>query len=73
LVVEQFAQGLEGEVLLFGLGDLGEELVGEDGDVGTGDAGGGEDVDDLGGDDRAVDELGDGGVALGAAAPAAAL
>ena len=71
LVVEEFAQELEGEVLLGQVADLGEEAVGEDGDVGFFQTGGGEDVDDAFGGDGLVDELADGVVEALVALPAA--
>jgi len=53
LVIQQLAQDLQREVALGHGGDLGEELFGEDGDIGFFESGGGEDVDDLIGSNRA--------------------
>lgn len=43
-VLEEALEGFDGEVLVGEVTDFGEELVGEEGDVGTFETGGGEDV-----------------------------
>jgi hypothetical protein len=64
LALQQLLQQLDGEVALRHAAHLGQELVGEDRDVGLLEAGGGEDVDDLVGHHRLGDDLADGVVQL---------
>ena len=63
--VDQLAQGFERQILLFRRSDFGEELVGQNGDVGALDAGGFHDVHDLRRDDGAADNLLNRELALG--------
>ena len=57
LVVQELAQGFQREVLFLELLDLCQELIGQDRDVGCGNPGGRQDVDDFGGHHGAVEDL----------------